>query len=116
MIASFGTTHHHAIYTSKMCAHHKCNDFATDESGLYLGNREGKWLKTNGRFGWMRTDKVRNHFGVGRVSQAGALAALEDQVQHSHVDRIDLFWGGLTYVSVCAGVFKLSARAHAVRT
>ena len=79
-------------------------------------NREGKWLKTNGRFGWMRTDKVRNHFGVGRVSQAGALAALEDQVQHSHVDRIDLFWGGLTYVSVCAGVFKLSARAHAVRT
>ena len=24
-------------------------------------------------------DKIRNHFGVGRVSQAGALAALEDQ-------------------------------------
>merc|ERR1711939_831962 len=24
-------------------------------------------------------DKIRNHFGVGRISQAGALAALQDQ-------------------------------------
>lgn len=30
-------------------------------------------------------DKVRNHFGMCRISQAGALAALQDQVWLSHV-------------------------------
>lgn len=30
-------------------------------------------------------DKVRNHFGMGRVSQAGALAALQDE---AHLDRV----------------------------
>ena len=30
-------------------------------------------------------DKVRNHFGVGRVAQAGALAALEDAAWLAHV-------------------------------
>ena len=30
-------------------------------------------------------DKVRNHFGIGRISQAGALAALNDQSYLEHV-------------------------------
>jgi histidinol-phosphate aminotransferase len=30
-------------------------------------------------------DKVRNHFGVGRIAQAGALAALADQGWLAHV-------------------------------
>lgn len=30
-------------------------------------------------------EKVRNHFGVGRVAQAGALAALQDQLWLAHV-------------------------------
>lgn len=30
-------------------------------------------------------DKIRNHFGVGRISQAGALAALAD---HDHLHRV----------------------------
>ena len=30
-------------------------------------------------------DKLRNHFGVGRVAQAGALAALQDQSHINHV-------------------------------
>jgi aspartate/methionine/tyrosine aminotransferase len=30
-------------------------------------------------------DKIRNHFGMSRISQAGALAALEDQEWLQHV-------------------------------
>jgi histidinol-phosphate aminotransferase len=32
-------------------------------------------------------DKVRNHFGVGRIAQAGALAALADQAYLAEVRR-----------------------------
>ena len=47
-------------------------------------------------------DKLRNHFGVGRIAQAGALAALADQA-----------WLAQVQARVAAGRDRLAAIAHA---
>ncbi|MFN4158959.1 MAG: pyridoxal phosphate-dependent aminotransferase [Gemmobacter sp.] len=48
-------------------------------------------------------DKLRNHFGLGRVAQAGAMAALAD---HSHLARV------VAQVEAARDTFGATARAH----
>ncbi len=51
-------------------------------------------------------DKVRNHFGVGRVAQAGALAALQDP---GHLPRV------LNQIATARARLAEIARAHGLR-
>ena len=58
-------------------------------------------------------DKIRNHFGVSRVSQAGALAAIEDQAYLTHtVGRILRSRVRIEHIARDAGLVPLMSAAN----
>ena len=60
-------------------------------------------------------DKVRNHFGVGRIAQAGALAALADQAWLAHVrDETDRARTTLARVARANGLEPLPSATNFV--
>jgi histidinol-phosphate aminotransferase len=60
-------------------------------------------------------DKVRNHFGMGRVAQIGALAALHDQDWLSHVRReVDAARARVTAIALSNGLQPLASATNFV--
>lgn len=60
-------------------------------------------------------NKVRNHFGVNRIAQAGALAALDDQDWLSHVtSRIDASRIRLSEIALASGLTPLPSATNFV--
>lgn len=53
-------------------------------------------------------DRIRNHFGIGRVAQAGALAALHDQAWLAHVqDKVAASRVRLSDIAAANGLYAL---------
>jgi histidinol-phosphate aminotransferase len=60
-------------------------------------------------------DKVRNHFGVGRIAQAGAMAALADQGWLTHVTaEVAAARGGLAAIARANGLVPLPSATNFV--
>jgi histidinol-phosphate aminotransferase len=60
-------------------------------------------------------DKVRNHFGLGRIAQAGALAALSDQDWIAHVRRqTEAARARLTRIAAASGLKALPSATNFV--
>ncbi len=60
-------------------------------------------------------DKIRNHFGMSRISQAGALAALQDQDYLSEIRAaVSVARGRITEIAHLAGLHALPSAANFV--